>query len=128
MALGKEIGQFSYKSISSTISAGPGTAMTLETNFEGTGKGPAGEGTDFGTLTLVVEAGATSGTWTWCGVGFLKGGGGVGVRGHGTWQGSGPNKWKYRGTAQDSAGNLSAVESEFDLATRTLTGKSYEWN
>jgi len=127
MALGKEIGQFSFKSTSATLIPGPGKAITFQTNFEGTSKGEAGEGIEFGTLTVIAEPGAKSGTWEWCGAVFLKGGGGLGGNSHGTWHESGPNKWQYRGTGQYSDGRLFAIESEEDLATRTITGKSYEW-
>jgi len=127
MALGKEIGHFSFKSTSSTITAGPGTAMTFQTNFEGSAKWDAGEGTAVGTLTVVAERGVKSGLWEWCGATFLNSGGAVGVKSHGTWQETGPGKWQYRGTGEDSEGVISAIESEHDLATRTLSGKNYEW-
>ena len=127
MALGKQVNEFSLKSTSSTLTAGPGKTIKFETNFEGSFKGDVGEGTGVGTLTVVAEQGSKSGLWEWCGVLFLKGGGAISDRGHGTWHETGPGKWRYRGAGETSEGALYAVESEHDLATRTLAGKSYEW-
>jgi hypothetical protein len=89
--------------------------------------GEAGTGTGIGTLTVVAEPGAKSGTWTWCGTTFLNTGGSVGVDGQGTWEESSANKWRYRGTGENSDGSVTAVEYEGDLATRTIAGKIYEW-
>jgi hypothetical protein len=43
MALGKQIGQFSLKPTSTTITPGPGGAVTVEGNFEGPVSGEEGE-------------------------------------------------------------------------------------
>ena len=127
MALGKAIGEFSLKATSFIVTPGPGKSMSIQGNFEGPTSGEAGAGTGIGTLTVVSEVGAKSGTWQWCGMTFLNTGGSMGVEGQGTWEESSANKWRYRGTGEDSDGRVTAVEFEGDLATRTIAGKAYEW-
>jgi hypothetical protein len=127
MALGKVIGEFSLKATSFTVTPGSGGAMTIQGNFEGPTSGDQGAGTGMGTLTAEGGPGAKSGTWRYCGMTFLNSGGSTGVTGQGTWEESGPNKWRYRGTGENSDGSVTAVEYEGDLATRTIAGKVYEW-
>ncbi len=74
MALGKQIGEFSFKATSITASSGPGKATTLQANFEGPQSGEAGTGAALVTLTAVAEPGAKSGTWSWSGMGFMDNG------------------------------------------------------
>ena len=128
MALGKQIGQFSLKPTSYTITPGPGGTPTIQGNFEGSVSGEEGEGTATGTLTVAYEPNMKSGTWSYCGLtAFNKGGGNV-VNSQGTWEETGPNKWRYRGTGQQSDGRTYATEFDGDFATRTWAGKIYEWS
>ena len=127
MALGKAIGEFSLKAASFTVTPGPGSAFTIQGNFEGPVSGEAGAGTGVGTITVAFEPGAKSGTWSYSGLTFLNSGGSTGVTGHGTWEEIGSNKWRYRGTGKGSDGRVTAVEFDGDLATRTMAGKVYEW-
>jgi hypothetical protein len=127
MALGKQVGDFSLKATSVTVSPGPGTTLTTQVNFEGPAKGDAGTGVLIGTLTIVGEPGAKSGTWSWCGVMALNTGGSFGSQGQGHWEESGSHRWRYRGTNTTSDGRKSAVEAEGNLAERAVTGTFYEW-
>ena len=127
MALGKQVGDFSLKATSVTMSPGPGTTLTTQVNFEGPAKGDAGAGVLIGTLTIVGEPGAKSGTWQWCGIMALNAGGSFGSQGRGNWEESGPHRWRYRGTNTTSDGHRYAVEAEGNLAERAVTGTFYEW-
>lgn len=127
MALGKVIGEFSLKATSYTVSPGSGGTISIQGNFEGPVSGEQGAGTGVGTLTTQGKPGVKNGTWSYCGLTFLNNGGSTGVTGHGTWEESAPNKWRFRGTGQGSDGRVTAVEFDGDLATRTIAGKSYEW-
>ena len=127
MALGKAIGEFSLKATSFTVTPGSGGAISIQGNFEGPVSGDQGAGIGIGTLTAEGGPGAKSGTWSYCGLTFLNTGGSTGVTGHGTWEESALNKWRYRGTSQGSDGRVTAVEFDGDLATRTMAGKIYEW-
>src|SRR5262249_12625750 len=89
MALGKAIGEFSYKATSFAMTPAPGVAVTIQGNVEGPMSGEAGTGTGIGTLFVTLEPGAKSGTWRWCGMGFFGNAGNVGAEGHGTWEESG---------------------------------------
>ena len=127
MALGKAIGEFSLKATSFTVTPSPGGTFSIQGNYEGPVSGELGAGTGIGTLTAAGELGSKSGTWSYCGMTFLNAGGNIGVTGHGTWEESGANKWRFRGTGKDSDGRVTAVEFEGDLATRTIAGKVYDW-
>ena len=127
MALGKAIGEFSLKATSFTVTPGSGGAISIQGNFEGPVSGEQGAGTGIGTLTTEGEPGGKSGAWSYCGMTFLNTGGSTGVTGHGTWEESGSNKWRFRGTGQGSDGRVTAVEFDADLAARTIAGKTYEW-
>jgi hypothetical protein len=128
MALGKQIGEFSLKITSFTVTPGPGGTITIQSNCEGPVGGDVGAGIYIGTLTTGGGPGAKSGTWSACGMNFLNEGGSIAVSGQGTWEESGPNKWRFRGTTQSSDGRVVATEYAADLATRSMTGKLYEWN
>ena len=126
MALGRQTGEFSFKGISSTYIPGPDNAVTTQINFEGSQSGDQ-PGVVQGTLT-VAGAGDKSGTWTWCGVGFLENGDSVTAKGQGKWETVGPHSWRLRGLINASDGVTAAVEGEGDLASRSLSGKLFEWN
>jgi hypothetical protein len=127
MALGKQVGDFSLKATSVTVSPGPGTALTIQVNYEGPATGEAGAGVLIGTLMIVGEPGAKSGTWQWYGLMALNAGGSFGSQGRGNWEESGPHRWRYRGTNTISTGQQYAVEAEGNLAERAVTGRFYEW-
>ncbi len=125
MAIGKEIGSFSLKATSHTVTPGPGNSVILNVNMEGTQTGEiAGE--VIGTLTTRIAPGEQSGTYTWCGWGALSSGENLTSEGQGTMEGSGTHKWRLLGTTLMSDGSTNVVEAEGDLATRTLSGKIFE--
>jgi hypothetical protein len=128
MALGKQIGEFSLKLISTTVSPGPGNVQTWQANFEGPVSGEAGAGSYVGTMTVVWEPGAKSGTWSACGATALTSGGTLGGSTQGTWEEAGSQKWRYRGSGRLADGRTVAVEFEGDVVTRTWAGKLYEWS
>jgi hypothetical protein len=128
MALGKQIGQFSLRSVSQTFGPGPGTALMFHGNMEGTTSGERGEGTVALTHYVEFEPNAKKGTWTQYGWVVLTDGTGIGFRSHGTWEETGPGKWRYRGTGQTSEEVIYATEFEGDASTRTWAGQLYEWS
>ncbi len=128
LALGKQIGEYSGKLTSLTWEDGPGTATTSHGNIEGTVTGELGEGTYALTQMAVAEAGAQSGTWSQVGFVGMQDGTGVSFRANGTWEATGANKWRYRGTGHLSDGGSYATEFEGEWATRTWAGKLYEWS
>ncbi len=64
MALGKQIGEFSLKQTSSTVTPGSGGTLALQINFQGQVSGEAGEGLAIGTQTVAYEPNMKSGTWS----------------------------------------------------------------
>jgi hypothetical protein len=130
MALGKQIGEFSLKQTSGTLTPGSGGTLDLQLNFQGQVSGEVGEGLALGTQSVAYEPNMKSGTWSYCGMTVLKKGGGNTVNSQGTWEETGPLKFRYRGTAQFSDGRTCGVEYTGDAATGsvTLSGKLYEWS
>lgn len=122
MAIGKEIGDFSVKSTSTTYSEDGGS---VQINCEGTA---TKYGTVIGTLTFRGEPGAKSGTLSWRGQGFLDNGDTLVGIGEGTWDEMGKHKWRTRMIIRTSDGGCHASDGHLDLATRTLTGKMLEWS
>ena len=125
MAIGKEIGAFSIKATSHTVTPAPGGGIVLNVNFEGTQTGEI-TGQVLGTLTTKLVPGQASGTYTWCGWGAASSGENVFVEGQGTLESIGTHKWRFLGTNLLSDGSTNAVEAEGELATRTLAGKLFE--
>jgi hypothetical protein len=121
MAIGKEIGEFSLKSISTSYA---GDAGSVYVNLDGTA---TGYGTVLGTLTFRGDPGATSGALTWRGQGFLENGDTVAGEGQGTWEEIGKHKWRTRMIVTTSDGGCHASDGQLDLQNRTLTGKMLEW-
>ena len=122
MASGKQIGEFSLKATTFTITPGPAGSVLVQVNFEG----PAtGFGVVLGTMTA-VSAGQKSGTWSWCAAAYLDNGDSVTGNGHGTFNSGGPNRWRTQGFIQISDGRTLASEGELDLATRMWSGKLFE--
>ena len=122
MTIGKEIGQFTLKSITTSYALDGGS---VEVNLDGTA---TGYGTVLGTLTFRGEPGAKSGPLSWRGQGFLDTGDTVTGIGEGTWEESGKHKWRTRLIVSTSDGNSHASDGLLDLKTRTLSGKMLEWS
>jgi hypothetical protein len=130
MALGKQIGAFTLKETSATVTPGSGSTLTIQVNLQGQVSGEAGEGIGFGTMTVAYEPNLKSGTWSYCGMSTWNKGGGITVNSQGTWEESGHLKFRHRGTAQYSDGRTCAVEFDNDASSGSLTlsGKLYERN
>ena len=122
MAIGKEIGEFSLKSTSTSYAEEGGS---VQINCEGTA---TGYGTVLGTLTFRGEPGAKSGPLTWRGQGFLEDGETLAATGEGTWEEIGKHQWRTRLIVTTSNGECHASDGHLDLATRTLKGKILEWS
>lgn len=129
MALGKQIGQFTLKQTSSTVTPGSGSTLTIQVNLQGQVSGEAGEGIGIGTMTVAYEPNLKSGTWSYCGMTTLNSGGGNTVNSQGTWEETGHLKFRHRGTGKFSDGRTCGVEFENDATSGSLTlsGKLYEW-
>jgi len=119
MALGKPIGEYSYKITSITYSE-----AGAQINLHGTA---TGYGTGGGTMTVTGEPGATSGKFSLRGAGFLDDGKVINGTGEGTWETVGKHKWRIRGI-HFAEGRTLASDGEMDLATLSLQGKLYDWN
>ena len=130
MALGKQIGEFSFKETPTTVTPGSGGALNVQANFRGQVSGEAGEGRGLGTLTIEFEPNMKSGTWSYCGMTAFSSGGGNIVNGQGTLEETSSLKFRYRGTAKNSDGRTSGVEFEGNATTGEwiLSGKLYEWS
>jgi hypothetical protein len=124
MALGKQITEFTLKATSLTYSAEPGGSLSVQANVEGTA---TGFGAVLGTMTT-TSANGKSGTWRWCGAAYLENGETLTGNGQGTFDSSGPHKWRTTGIQRLSDGRVTAIEGEITLATRTWSGKLYEWS
>jgi hypothetical protein len=121
MASGKKIGQYSLKSITSTMSPGPGGSVLNQVNWEGTA---TGFGALFGTSTFV--GGNKGGTFSWCSTSFLENGDGLTATGQGTYESNGKNRWSTKNIVDISDGRRIASEGEIDLAERSWKGTIFE--
>jgi hypothetical protein len=122
MAIGKEIGEFTLKSITTSYALEGGS---VQVNLDG----PAtGYGTVLGTLTFRGEPGAKGGALSWRGQGFLDSGDAVTGTGEGTWEEIGKHRWHTRMIVTTSDGKCHASDGHLDLKTRTLSGKMLEWS
>ena len=122
---GKEIGQFSLKATTHTVSPGPGKTVILNVNLEGEQTGEL-SAQALGTLTVAIDPDSDNGTYTYCGWGAAASGENLTVRGQGTIESIGTHKWRLVGTNLLSDGTTNVAESIGDLATRTIAGKIYE--
>ena len=122
MALGKQVGEFSLKATTFTVTPGPAGSVLVQANCEG----PAtGFGTVLGTLTA-ASAGQKNGTWSWCAAAYLDNGDSVTGNGQGTFESVGPNRWRTQGVAHLADGRTLVSEGEIALAARTWSGKIFE--
>ena len=88
MALGKEIGEFSFQITSVGYAGDEGK---VDVNVDGTA---TSFGTVLGTMTFAVqEPGAKSGALSWRGQGFLENGENVVGIGEGAWEEIGKHQW-----------------------------------
>ncbi len=126
MALGKEIGQFSLKMVLNRILEINGESSTSEISWEGEVSG----GELAGTVMVTGESTGTNegGSFSIRGVGFLASGGTIRGEGSGTYELTGPARWKTRGLDRLTSGQVIATEGEVDLSTRTWSGKIFEWS
>jgi hypothetical protein len=121
MAIGKEIGEFTLKAITTTYAL---EGDTVQVNLDGTA---TGYGTVLGTLTFHGEPGAKSGPLSWRGQGFLDAGETVVGTGEGIWEEAGKHRWRTRMIVSTSDGKSHASDALLDLKSRTLSGKMLEW-
>ena len=127
MAMGKELGDFKFNTTSFGYSPGDGGAETVAMNMEGSLDGAAGKLTALGTLTGSPNTAATSGSYTWLGRDFAADGTTRVATGGGFFTASGKGTWAMRGYVLWSDGSGAGIEGELNLASRSLTGKAYEW-
>ncbi len=120
MAAGKEIGEFSLKSTSLTLSPGPGGSTLIQGNMEGTA---TGFGAVLGTATFV---GGKSGTFSYCGAAYLDNGETNNATGSGTYESCGKHRWRTVGILSIADGQTIVSEGEIDLAARSWKGKLFE--
>ncbi|NOT57921.1 MAG: hypothetical protein HOP18_25235 [Deltaproteobacteria bacterium] len=124
MATGKQVGEFSLKATSITLTPGPGGSVLVQGNFEGTS---AAFGAILRTATF-VSVGAKSGTFSVCAAAYLENGDTLTGNGQGTFESIGRHKWRLQELIDISDGRTFAVEGEIDLAARSWTGKIFERN
>ncbi len=121
MASGKKLGEYSLKSITSTLTPGPAGSVLNQVNWEGTA---TGFGALFGTATFV--GGNKGGTFSWCSTSYLENGDGLTATGHGTYESIGKNRWSTKGIVEISDGSRQSSEGEIDLASRSWKGTIFE--
>src|SRR5262245_44694475 len=122
MAIGKEIGEFTLKAITTTYAL---DNASVEINLDGKA---TGYGTVLGTLTFRGEPESKSGSLSWRGQGFLDTGETVTGTGEGTWEESGQHRWRTRLIVNTSDGKCHASEGQLDLKSRTLSGMMMDWS
>ncbi len=123
MALGKEIGDFSFQITSTSY---PGEEGTVQVHVDGTA---TDFGTVLGTMTFRADApGAKSGALSFRGQGFLENGENVAGTGEGAWEELGRHQWRTRMIVRTSDGRVFASDGVVDLASRSLKGKNLEWS
>lgn len=127
MPTGKEIGDFSLTFTSMRFSRGNDGPLLVEVNLEGPLAGEGIGGTVAGTATF-DPAGATEGTYDWCGASYLPHGDVITGDAHGSFHSGGANKWTTLGINHLSDGRTVATEGTIDLASRTWSGKVFEWS
>ena len=120
MASGKEIGEYSLKFTSFTLTPGPAGSTLIQGNCEGLA---TGYGTVLGTLTAV---GGKSGTLSWCAAGYLDNADQLSGTGSGTYESIGKHRWRTQVLVQVSDGRTITIEGEVDLASRSWNGKLFE--
>ena len=117
-------GEFSFKHTGNVYGKTDNGELATYSSWEGTG---TGYGTIFGTLSLtqaLAEAGATIGSCTWAGQGYLEDGTTVGAIGEGVWtQLEGRHTWKVELDVDISNGERHRTVGEIDLASRTFNGR-----
>jgi len=117
MASGKNIGEFSMKMITTTISAGPAGSVLTQVNFEGTA---TGFGAVYETATFI--GGGKDGTFSAVGSAFLENGDVMSGVGQGTYESKGRHRWATTNTMELSDGRRISSTGEIDLAARTWKG------
>jgi hypothetical protein len=122
MAKGKQLGEFSVKFTSLTLTPGPAGSTLVQGNFEGT-VGGTYPGTILGTSTFV---GGKSGTYDQCVTIYLNNGDQASFTAAGTYESTGKHHWRTQHVFQGSDGSSGVTEGEIDLATRSWTGKYFE--
>jgi hypothetical protein len=119
MAADQPIGEFTLKSTSLTISAGPAGSTVIKANFEGSA----------GALGVVIGTGAfigaKNGTYSWTAIAYLGNGEAMTGGGPGTFESIGNHHWKTQGVLHMSNGQTLTTEGEIDLATRSWNGKIF---
>ena len=120
MAKGKEVGEFSFKFITMTVTPGPAGSTLIACNYEGP---VSGIGTVCGTATFVA---GKSGTYSSCALGFMDNGQQFSSAGSGSHESSGKHRWHTSGVIERSDSESAVVEGEIDLAGRSWNGKVFE--
>ena len=119
MAIGKSIGEFSFKVTSVTYGE-----TSNQVNLHGTA---TGFGTVEGTITTRGEPGATSGTCSSRAAAYLDDGKILNGVGEGTWETVGKHKWRIRAINYVD-GRTFASDGVAELATQSYSGTLYEWS
>lgn len=121
MALGKQVGEFSFKFTSLITTSGPAGSVLNQFTWEGTA---TGFGAVFTTTTSV--GGPKNGTFSECGTAYLDNGDSLSGIGQGTYESTGKHRWRTADFIQISDGRRMAKEGEVDLASRSWKGKIFE--
>ena len=121
MASGKQIGEFSFKFITSTNSPGPAGSVLNQFAWEGTATG-------FGAVftTTISVGGSKSGTFSECGTAYRDNGDGLNGIGQGTYESKGKHQWRTESFMQLSDGRRIRGEGEMNLASRSWKGTLFE--
>lgn len=128
MSLGKCVGEFSLQSTSVGFKKQSIDSQNLSINLEGTVSGGDETRIVLGTLELNQTLGHSEGTYNWLGSEFPIEGDVRSNSGGGFYLYTGSNHWQLRGTISYFNGSSVALEADFDLASRSLTGKLFEWS
>ncbi len=124
MASGSQIGEYSFKFTSITLTPGPGGSVLVQGNCEGPATVRGQSGTILGTVTFV--GGGKSGTFSTCSQNYRDDGEVTSASGSGSYESIGKHRWRTQGFVEASTGQSAATEGEIDLAERSWTGKLLE--
>ena len=118
------LGEFSFKHTGNAYAKAADGSLTATSNWEGTA---TGYGTAFGTLTLTMNGGASSGRCSWIAQAFPEGQPWAFGSGDGTWEQIEGHHWKLLFPClEGSDGSRLRCEGEIDLAARTFKGQMFD--
>ena len=122
MALGKELGNFSFKITTTSFSDERGAVVDCDGTADNFGM-------VLGTLTFHGgDPNEANGWLSWRGQAFLETGQALSSVGEGSYEALDNHKWRTRLIITISDGRIFASDGLLDLEQRSISGKNLEWS